>query len=341
MRRSRVGLSGAGWAVGGGEAERRSRADLCKQAGLADGCAGFRDRRGSQPAHHPRPHLANPVVLCSHRGGDPGVCQSARCSHPLPPLIISFAGSVSLCTICTIFITWVISIISQFQNPLTLVIFSVLCFPFRRAWIGSARASTPRRSSSVSILRILGRRSDTHARACAHTRAQAHDPCDHPEYYYNGILPVNVPLIHHGPDDFNTEFCLQFWYLTIYIINLLSETTSKSKLMPGNSAPPPHVTLTTCTHLCHHKRRSAFMTLNIPVNMQLLFNSDTFFFLTSSPSPCCFDFGLSISPAPRALFLPAYGTVWSEVYFCNCLIYAKSRMLLNDKWGEWCRGRSL
>lgn len=47
----------------------------------------------------------------------------------------------------------------------------ILCtlVSFRRAWIGSARASTPRRSSLVSSLLILRRKSNIRARAHTHT----------------------------------------------------------------------------------------------------------------------------------------------------------------------------
>lgn len=67
-----VFVAGAGGAVGRGEAERRSCADLCKQAGPADGGSSLGDRRGTQSAHHPRSDVADPVLLRSHRRGDSG-----------------------------------------------------------------------------------------------------------------------------------------------------------------------------------------------------------------------------------------------------------------------------
>lgn len=68
----RLCATGAGWVVGWREAERSSCADLCKQAGPADSRPSLRDRRGSQPAHHPRSHVADPVLLRPHRRGDSG-----------------------------------------------------------------------------------------------------------------------------------------------------------------------------------------------------------------------------------------------------------------------------
>lgn len=59
-------VAGAGRAAGRGEAERRPRADLCKQAGPADCSSGLGDRRGSQPAHHPGSDVADPVLFRPH-----------------------------------------------------------------------------------------------------------------------------------------------------------------------------------------------------------------------------------------------------------------------------------
>ena len=67
---------GAGRAAGRGEAERRSSADLRQQAGPADRRPRVRDRRRPQPAHHPGPRVADPVLLCPHGRGDPGECCS-------------------------------------------------------------------------------------------------------------------------------------------------------------------------------------------------------------------------------------------------------------------------
>lgn len=64
--------SGAGGAAGRGEAERGPGPHLRQQAGPADGRPCLRDRRGAQPAHHPRPHLADPGVLRPLGRGHPG-----------------------------------------------------------------------------------------------------------------------------------------------------------------------------------------------------------------------------------------------------------------------------
>lgn len=67
-----VCIAGAGRVVGWREAERRSCADLRKQAGPADGRPGLWNRRGPQSAHHSGSHVANPVLLCPHWWGDSG-----------------------------------------------------------------------------------------------------------------------------------------------------------------------------------------------------------------------------------------------------------------------------
>lgn len=103
--------SGAGWVAGWGEAEWGSCADLRQQAGPADSRPRLRDRRGSQPAHHPGPHMADPGLLRPHWRGNSG-------EHlhfvllPLPNLVSHASNSVS-----------------------------------RKGWIGCARASTPRKNS--------------------------------------------------------------------------------------------------------------------------------------------------------------------------------------------------
>lgn len=65
-------VAGVGRAAGRGEAERRSRADLCQQTGPADRGSGLGDRWGTQPAHHPRSDVADPVLLRPHRWGGSG-----------------------------------------------------------------------------------------------------------------------------------------------------------------------------------------------------------------------------------------------------------------------------
>lgn len=139
----RLCATGAGWVVGWREAERSSCADLCKQAGPADSRPSLRDRRGSQPAHHPRSHVADPVLLRPHRRGDSGEHMS-----------------------CVVFFYFCFYV-PFFSSSHVLL---SLKFTFRRVWIGSASLSTPRKNSFASSHLLLRRNSSTHT----HTYTDIH-----------------------------------------------------------------------------------------------------------------------------------------------------------------------
>ena len=174
-----VCVAGARWVVGWREAERRPCTDLCEQAGFADSRPGLRDRRGSQSAHHPGSHVADPVLLRPHWRGDSGERTS-----------------------WVFFFSFFLSFFSSSHH------FCCLKYYSRRAWIGSARASTPRRNSFASSLLPLRRMSSS-------THTLTHIAPSWALIRWDIPVNVNTLLIHHGLGVFNPPAFLYHWVLLI------------------------------------------------------------------------------------------------------------------------------
>lgn len=148
-----------------------------------------------QPPRSQRVSTCTPSATASGRSsralpsqGRASRCVSSKCSHPS----LSRPG----------FYVWPSQVEVKRVHHINCAAFCQSCHNsccvfsfFRRAWIGSAKASTPRRSSSVSSLLILRRKNHTHTKHLS---------------YYDGVLQWNVPLIHQGPDVFNTKLCLGY-----------------------------------------------------------------------------------------------------------------------------------
>lgn len=178
-------------------------------------------------------------------------------------------------------------------------------------------------------------------------------------------MNVNTLLIQHGPGVFNPSAFLYRWcLLTSTHLPTMASTKRRAvwlqrEPMPGSQPPPPRLPTSPSPSTANPSQHpQPVTTSNIPIKLlSFHWNSSLFFKLfhilswKPAPPPTHAHFSSSlhlILTGWYALFFyhstmavssfSCSGSVWSEVYFCNCFIYGEveCRVLSNNNWCDVC-----